>query len=205
MKVESLPELKVQQSEPRQGGVIGRCMPALLLVVACWLVFFLNHFLLGDAWNQHGIVPRRLGNLSGILFAPFLHASFAHLSANSLPLLVLGVLICLRSSKEFVAVTIGGIIFTGGLTWIFARHAAHVGASGLVFCFFGYLVASAIFKRSLGTVALASVCIIAFGGIIRGVLPTSEAVSWESHLAGVISGIVMARFSSRRQSPEKAY
>jgi membrane associated rhomboid family serine protease len=155
--------------------VLKRFAPILALVAACWLVFVFNNLLLNGRLSQYGITPRYLGGLPGIIWAPFLHGSFKHLAANTVPLLVLGAILCARSKREFVFVAAGGMILGGGLTWLFARNASHIGASGLIFCFFGYLASLACFNRTIGTLLLSVVCIVG-GGIFRGVLPGSVAI-----------------------------
>jgi len=142
--------------------------------------------------TQFGIRPRHLSSLPGIIWSPFLHTSFRHLGANSLPLLILGGIICARSRSEFALVTAAGIFLGGGLTWLIGRSAYHVGASGLIFCFFGYLSSLAYFKRNIPTLVLSLMCLLGYGGILRGILPTAAAVSWEGHLAGLITGITLA-------------
>ena len=187
----------VGRSRANDEGFLSRFTPILTLVVVCWVVFVVNNLMLHMQLNQYGIIPRRIGSLPGIVFAPFLHGSYKHLAANSLPLLILGAIICARSKGEFIVVSVCGILFGGGLTWLFARHAAHIGASGLVFCYFGYLSSLAYFRRSMGTLLLSVICIVAYGGMIRGILPTSAAVSWEGHLAGLLTGIGAAWFMTR--------
>ena len=93
-----------------------------------------------------------------------------------------------------IAVT--GTLLTGALTWIFARNAIHIGASGLIFCFFGYLASLAYFQRTFGALSLSVVCVLAFGGMLKGILPTSTPVSWEGHMAGLVTGITLAWVSS---------
>jgi membrane associated rhomboid family serine protease len=155
-------------------------------------MFVVNNLIFRGDLTQYGIRPRHISSLPGIIWSPFLHTSFRHLSANTIPLLVLGAIICVRSKREFAAVTTGGILLGGGLTWLLARGAYHVGASGLIFCFFGYLASLAYFNRNIPTLLLSLVCIVGYGGILRGIVPTSAAVSWEGHLAGFLSGIAMA-------------
>jgi membrane associated rhomboid family serine protease len=184
-------------------SLLQRFAPVLLVVALCWGVFVVNNLLLNGRLSQYGIIPRHVSSLAGILWAPFLHASFKHLAANTVPLLVLGGILCARSRREFWGVALCGILLGGGFTWIFARTAAHVGASGLIFCFFGYLASLAVFRRTLGTLALSTVCILGYGGMIRGILPTSAAVSWEGHAAGFVAGLVLAWLSSRLNSPDK--
>ena len=169
-----------------------RFIPIILLTAACWVVFLFNNLILGGHFDLYGIRPRQIGSLPGMVFAPFLHASYAHLTANTLPLLILGAIICGRSRGEFVVVTVAGILLGGGLTWLFARNACHIGASGLIFCYFGYLASLAYFNRTLGTLLLSVVCLLGYGGMIRGIVPTSAGISWESHLAGLVAGIAVA-------------
>lgn len=182
--------------------MLKRLTPILLLTAVCWVVFLVDHFILRGHLLQYGIVPRRVSSLPGILWAPFLHASFQHLAANTLPLLILGAIICGRSTAEFLAVFIGGALLAGGLTWLFARNGSHVGASGLIFCFFGYLASLAWFRRTLGALALSIVCIVGYGGILKGILPTSSAVSWEGHAAGLVAGILLAGLCSQFRKPD---
>lgn len=162
----------------------------------CWLVFVVNNLLWGGRLSGYGIWPRHVSGLPGIIFSPFLHGSLAHLVANTVPLLILGAILCARGTKEFNVVCVGGIILGGVLTWLFARNAIHIGASGLVFCFFGYLASQAYFKRTIGSLILSVVCLIGYGGMLRGLFPRSGGISWESHVAGLIAGIVIAWLNS---------
>jgi membrane associated rhomboid family serine protease len=172
--------------------VIKRFTPILVLTVACWLVFLVNNLIWKGHFDQYGIMPRQVSSLPGIIYAPFLHASYEHLAANTLPLLILGAIICGRSRGEFAVVTVLGILVIGGLTWLFARSACHIGASGLIFCYFGYLASLAYFNRTFGALCLSVVCILGYGGMIRGILPSPTPISWESHLAGLVAGAALA-------------
>ena len=183
--------------------MLKRFTPILVLVGFCWLAFFVNNLLLGGHLNQYGIVPRHLASLPTILWAPFLHASFRHLLANTLPLLILGGIICGRNQSEFTAVAVAGTLAGGALTWLFARNGSHIGASGLIFCFFGYLASMAWFRRTFGTLLLSIICIVAYGGMLRGLIPSSTAVSWEGHAAGLVTGIILAWASSKLNPPHK--
>ena len=125
--------------------------------------------------------------------------SFQHLVANTLPLLILGLIICGRSKGEFGAAVASGIFLGGGLTWLFARTACHVGASGLVFTFFGYVASLAYFRRTFGSLVLSVACIVGYGGLLRGILPTAMPVSWEGHLSGLLAGVLAAWAVSRNK------
>jgi membrane associated rhomboid family serine protease len=183
--------------------VLKRFTPIVTLTAVCWLVFVLNNLIWKGHLILHGIMPRRVDHLAGILWAPFLHGSYTHLAANTLPLVVLGAIVCARSRTVFVVVTAGGILLGGGLTWLFARSACHIGASGLIFCYFGYLASQAYFQRTFGALCLSLACLLGYGGMLRGILPTQAGVSWEGHLAGLASGIVLAALMSKpRTAPE---
>ena len=134
--------------------MVKRFTPILALVAVCWLAFIANNLLWAGHLNRYGIIPRHAASLPGILWAPFLHASLKHLAANTLPLLILGGVICARSRSEFALVTMAGILVAGGLTWVFGRPASHIGASGLIFCFFDYPVSIAWFRRTFGMMRL---------------------------------------------------
>jgi membrane associated rhomboid family serine protease len=177
--------------------MLKRCAPILLLTAFCWLVFGVNNLLLNGRFESYGIVPRHIGHLSGILWAPFLHGSFSHLAANTVPLLLLGGVLCSRGWGEFIIVTVLGILLGGSLTWLVARPACHIGASGLIFAYFGYLASLALFRRTFGSFLLSVVCLLAYGGMLRGILPTATAVSWEGHAAGLFAGVVMAWFMAK--------
>ena len=184
-------------------SVVKRFIPILAVAGICWLVFLLNHLFWNGHLSQFGIVPRRLGSLPGILWSPFLHATFKHLAANTVPLLILGGILCARSPGEFTLVTGLGIVLGGGLTWLFARTAVHIGASGLVFCFLGYLGSLAYFQRTFGTLLLSVVCVVGYGGMLKGLLPTSAAISWEAHVAGLLSGIAAAWLIAEVKRPDR--
>jgi membrane associated rhomboid family serine protease len=165
-------------------------------------MFVVNNLILGGLLTQHGIHPRHISSLPGIIWSPFLHVSFRHLVANTVPLLILGGIICARSKTEFIAVTAGGISIGGGLTWLLARNADHVGASGLIFCYFGFLISRAWFDRTFVTFCLSVICMVAYGGIIMGLLRMSPGISWESHLTGLVAGVADAWMITKK-GPDK--
>jgi len=177
--------------------MLKRFTPILLLTTVCWVVFLVNNLMSGGSFDCYGITPRQVSSLPGIVFAPFLHGSYQHLAANTFPLLILGAIICGRGKGEFVVVTVVGILLGGGLTWLFGRSACHIGASGLIFCYFGCLASLAWFNRTFGTLLLSVVCIVGYGGLVRGIVPTSAGISWESHLAGLVAGIALAALMAK--------
>jgi len=153
-----------------------------------WLVLFANALFFNGQLVRFGIVPRTFDGLRGIAFAPFLHVGIAHLSANSVGLLLLGGLVLLRNERDFWMVALVGGLVSGLGTWLFGRPLTHVGASGVIFAYFGYLLFAGIFERRLGSILLSLLAVFTWGGLIFGVLPGQPGVSWESHLFGVIGG-----------------
>jgi membrane associated rhomboid family serine protease len=159
------------------------------MVVVLWAIELVNT-LLGARLNAFGIRPRELGGLSGILFAPFLHGGWRHLMSNTVPLVVLSSLILAKDVGEWVAVTVLAALGSGLGTWIFgAPYSVHIGASGVVFGYFGYLVTRAYFERSIGSIFVSMLVIMLFGGMIWGILPIKIGISWEGHLFGLLGGI----------------
>lgn len=181
--------------------MIKRFTPVITLVALCWLFFAVNNLALGGYLGRFGIIPRHLAGIPGILWAPLLHASLKHLLANTVPLLVLGGILCARGKAEFSVVALTGTLLSGAATWVFARPASHIGASSLIFCFFGYLASMACFRRTFGTLLLSAACILVYGGLLRGIVPTSTAVSWEGHVAGLFSGVVLAWAAAKITPP----
>jgi membrane associated rhomboid family serine protease len=172
-------------------------LPFLIgFVAVIWVVEIVNASM-GHQLNAWGIFPRSVHGLAGIPLAPFLHGGFGHVISNSIPFLVLGGLIAFRGRQVLLRVSFIVIGVGGSGVWLLARSAVHIGASGLVFGYFGYLVARGWYERRLGSILLAIAVIILYGGLILGVLPARGLVSWEAHLFGLIAGILAAR-SHRR-------
>ena len=139
------------------------------------------------------LVPRRVDGLPGILGAPLVHGSFAHLLANTVPLLVLGGMVAIRGVARYLATTLAIVVLGGLGVWALGRDAAHVGASGLIFGYFGFLVGRGYYERRLQSVAVAVLVVALYGGLLAGVLPQGDGVSWEAHLFGLLAGWLCAR------------
>ncbi|WP_293914408.1 rhomboid family intramembrane serine protease [Deinococcus sp.] len=166
---------------------------AAVLVALLWGQEIADELVFGGRLDRFGIVPRHLDTLSHILSAPFLHASFMHLIGNTLPLAVLAFLNALRGAGRFVVATLVIVVVGGLLVWLFARSGNHLGASELVFGYFGLLLASAWHERRPGDILAALAALVLYGGALWGALPSSPYISWESHLFGFIAGVIAAR------------
>ena len=158
-----------------------------------WITFAAN-VLLGGALLQFGIVPRTAHGLIGILAAPFLHGSLNHLIANTIPFLIFGWLVMLRDRRHFVPVTLYAALGAGLLAWsIGAPNSVHVGASGVIFGYLGFLLLSGWYSRSFMSIVLSLGVAALWGGTVMQVLPGAPGVSWQGHLGGFIGGILAAR------------
>lgn len=140
------------------------------------------------------LIPRTSQGLLGILTMPFIHGSVTHLVANTLPFIIFSWLILIRGTVYYLKATAVILILGGFLVWLFARPAAHIGASGLVFGYFGFLIARAFYDRSIRSVLITLLVFLFYGGIIWGIVPTVGRISWEAHLFGMIAGIIAARY-----------
>ena len=146
--------------------------------------------------NRWGILPRTLPGLVGIPLSPFLHGSFAHLLLNTVPLVTLGGLVAFQGTRLFVTVSLWIILLSGTALWLLGRSAYHVGASSVIFGYFGYLVARAWYERSITAVLIALLVVGLYGGLVWGVLPTWAYISWEGHLFGLLAGVLVARLAT---------
>lgn len=166
-----------------------------------WLVEALDTFAFDDELQTHGIDPRQIDGLEGVLFAPVLHDGWAHIISNSVPFLVLGGLVMTYGLRRWATTTAVVILGAGLATWLLARSGNHIGASILVFGYFGFLLGMAWFERSIRSIGIAVVVAVAYGSLIWGVLPSDSGVSWEGHLFGVIAGVAAAGLVGRRAAP----
>ena len=161
-----------------------------------WIVLVVD-MMLGGALREFGIVPRTVTGLRGIAFAPFLHGGFWHLLANSIGLLAWGTLVLFREESHFWTVTAIGALVGGFATWALGRSAVHIGASGVLFAYFGYLLLAGFFERRIGSILLSTLVAVVWGGMVLGVLPGQPGISWEGHLFGFASGALAARLLAR--------
>ncbi|MFB3302082.1 rhomboid family intramembrane serine protease [Pseudomonas sp. AMR01] len=146
----------------------------------------------GYSLMAFGLIPRTVQGLLGILTSPFLHASFAHLSANLIAFLVLGTLVIIEGFNRFIAVSAIIILLGGALVWLFGFAGIHIGASGWVFGLWAYLLSRAWFHRSWSNLITAAVVAVLYGGLIFGFVPR-QGISFEGHLFGAFAGFIAAK------------
>jgi len=163
--------------------------PWLEVLGALW-VFNIINWLSGSQLNYLGIYPRSLSGLIGIPLSPILHRNFSHLFFNSIPLFFLGLaLLTTKGPIEFCWITLVVILLGGCGVWLCGRKSIHIGASGLISGYFGYILTSAYTQPNAITILLAVMAAYYFGGIFFGIFPGKKEISWEAHFFGFVSGI----------------
>src|SRR5437763_9360616 len=170
------------------------------VVLLMWLLEIVNT-LDSNNLDNAGICARNFGRLWGIFSAPFLHASFQHLIANTIPFVFMGVIIALHGAKRLALVTLIVIVVGGLGTWLIApSHSITVGASGVVFGYATYLLVRGLFDRSVLEVFVGIVVGVVWGGALLSSLVPHYGVSWQGHVCGAIGGVVAA-YVLRRDRP----
>jgi len=176
-------------------------IPAIFVFVM-WIVKIIE-LLFNLDLSDLGIFPLSLKGLPGIIFSPFVHADFGHLFNNSLPLFFLATALFYFYSEIAVKISVWTYFLTGLFVWLAGRDAWHIGASGLVYGLASFLFFSGIIRKYFRLVALSLLIVFLYGSMVWGIFPgTYRNVSWESHMLGFISGIILAvRF--RKLGPQE--
>jgi membrane associated rhomboid family serine protease len=180
--------LSEQRDQWRQGISIVLGMAAMM-----WILEVIDS-LDSHRLDRDGIVPRNFSHLYGVLLAPFLHASFGHLIANTVPFLILGVAVALLCAGRILAITAIIVLVSGVGTWLTAASGSvTVGASGIVFGYATFLISRGAFDRRIADIAIGVIVGVVFGGaLLSGLIPHS-GISWQAHLFGGVGGVLAAR------------
>ena len=179
--------------------------PPLVLLLLLWSCHAFNSVVLGGQLAVFGIQPTR-SPLWHLFSAPFVHANWDHLLANSLSLMLLGTLISLRGVRQFWLVSLTAGLISGLGIWLFApprsysgAMTVHLGFSGVIFGYLGALLFMGWFERSTVSILLSLATALVFGGMVGGILPGQMGVSWQGHLFGFLGGIAAARITARQK------
>jgi membrane associated rhomboid family serine protease len=165
----------------------------LVAIVALMWVLEIVNSLDHNALDHDGIWPRNFGHLWGILTAPFLHVSFAHLIDNTIPFVFMGVIIALRGAVRLALVTLIVVVLGGLGTWLIAPSGTFtVGASGVVFGYATYLLTRGLFNRSMLEILTGIVVGVVWGGALLSSLVPHYGVSWQAHACGAVAGVIAA-------------
>ena len=147
---------------------------------------------------RFGVTPRDASSLIGIPLHVFIHGGIWHVLSNTGPLLILGGLIGFRGGSDLLPASVFIVLVGGAGLWLIGREGSHIGASGLVFGYFGYLVAKGIYDRSCLSFVIAVIVAAVYGfNMIFGIIPTGGQTSWEGHLTGLFAGVLCAWLFSR--------
>ena len=159
-------------------------------IAVIWILQIVNWASHYDFDTSYGVIPRDVVRLPDIFIAPFLHFSWSHLEANSGPLFIFGFLAAYRGVWKFVGLTVLVIITSGLAVWFFqGGNTVGVGASGLVFGYFGYVLARGLIDRNLIDALIAIVMGLSFAYLFTVAIPGTPHVSWLAHLGGLIGGL----------------
>src|SRR6266851_800843 len=175
---------------------------AIGFVALLWSIQLVNSAL-GLGPQDFGVRPRELAGLPGILFAPLVHGGFEHLLANSLPLVILGTAMLYLYPTAARIVLPAVYLGTGVAVWLFARGSSHVGASGLVYGLVSYIFVAGLIRRDRRAIAASLLVCFMYGALVWGVLPIEPGVSWETHLAASLIGLLLAIVLRRLDIPPR--
>ena len=169
-----------------------------LWLVAIIVAAFLIDFIIPIDFNQFGIHPRSFFGLFGIPLSPFLHGGFGHLFSNIFPLFILGVLIRTYGRDLFLTSTALLIALSGFFTWLLSS-AIVVGASGLVFAYWTYIITTAVREKTVKTIVIAGITLFLYGGLIFSLASFQTGISWAGHFGGAVAGILVGFFLPLRK------
>ena len=177
-----------------------------IMLAVLWGLEIVDELLLFGMTDLLGVHPRSLFGLVGIAFAPLLHADLYHLLSNTAGLLMFGTVILLWSRREFWAVTAAAWIVGGLGTWLVGANGVHLGFSGVVFGYLGYLLMRGWYERKPASVILSIVFAVGFGSMLTGAIPglAGCGISWEGHLFGLLGGVLVARRFKATPKPSLA-
>ena len=162
-------------------------------VIAFWLVEFTKRTLALDLVRL-GIYPLHLKGLPGILLAPFIHSGFNHLISNSIPFFILFFALIYFYRRISYRIFLMLYILSGLTVWLSGREAWHIGASGVVYAMASFHFVSGIIRNDVRLLTMSVVVVFLYGGLIWGIFPINPAISWEGHLWGAVSGIILALY-----------
>ncbi len=186
-----VPDPRYTHSAPSQALLALAVRLALGFVAVLWLIHLMNWGLALDP-RPFGLRPREWLGLIGIVTAPLVHGDFAHLVANSVPLAIVGATMLFLYPHSTLRVLPAVYLGSGLLVWIFGRDSVHLGASGLVYGLVGYVFVAGLLRRDRRAIAASLLVAFLYGSLAWGVLPIQPGVSWETHLAAGVIGMLLA-------------
>lgn len=192
------------EHEQHRDSGLGFLVKPFYFILLIWVVFWLDQRFMLDLY-RFGIFPRHIEGLLGVFTTPLLHGSLAHLTNNSLPILALGAGLYYFYPKIATKVIIISWVSSGLAVWLIGRESFHIGASGVIYALAGFIFLSGLLRRQPNLLALSLLVVFLYGGMVWGLFPIEETVSWEAHLTGAFSGFALAVNYRRFGPPKKKY
>ncbi len=180
---------------------------AAILVIILWIVKLVE-FVFGLDFSNYGLLPLTWKGLLGIITSPLIHGDFGHLIANSSSFFILSFLLFYFYRDVAIKVLVLIWLITGLWVWVFARESYHIGASGVVYGLASFHFVSGIIRRNSRLLAVTLVVVFLYGSMVWGVFPEffpKRSISWESHLMGLLSGMLIAIFFRKHGPQRKRY
>ncbi len=178
----------------------GSLLIAFGLIAVLWVVYVLQFYEVINT-EAYGNWPQHLEGLKGIIFSPFIHGSFEHLISNTVPMLILLTVLLNAYPKAALTALVFIHVVSGTLVWLLAPDTGlHVGISGIIYGIAAFLVASGIFRKDRTSVTIAGFVVFIYGSLVLGFVP-EHGVSWQSHLYGALSGVIIAWFLRKLDMP----
>ncbi|GGZ79232.1 rhomboid family intramembrane serine protease [Algibacter mikhailovii] len=176
----------------------------IFFILGIWLVFWFE-VRFGYNFSKYGIYPQTLKGLRGIFVSPFVHGDIEHIYHNTIPLFVLSMALFYFYRPIAWKVLLWGIILSGLLTWCIGRPSYHIGASGLIYVLVSFTFFKGVFAKHYRLIALSLLVVFLYGSMIWYTLPIEQGISWEGHLAGLLTGLLFAVIFRKEIAKPKKY
>lgn len=177
----------------------------MCFIAVLWLVFWVEQSN-GLRFSNYGVLPRTFSGLKGVFFSVFIHGDIDHIASNSLPLLVLGMILFFFYKPIAKQAFVWIWLISGLWLWIGGRNneyypVYHIGASTLIYGLATFLFFSGVFRKHRNLMVVSALVVFLYGSIMWGIFPLKQDMSWEGHLFGAISGLLVA-FNYRNEGPQ---